>query len=224
MNPRIVFISGPLKGKVFDLDESDLIIGRGSSCGARLDDPTVAARHCGICWGGTQALIWDLGSKTGIFVNGFRYPSQILVPGDRLRVGRSTFVYLLAEENEVDPAVLSLTADEEAWDRTTDVREPPAAYETVENIVLKEFKKITASIKQISDADEIQSRVLELVFKLIPVERAAILLVGHDRNRIVSSMYRGIGLQNTDAFPLDQSIIDKALRQDHAVVAEKIVC
>jgi DNA-binding NtrC family response regulator len=224
MNPRIVAISGPLQGKAFEIDESNLIIGRGTSCDVRLDDPSVSARHCGMCWGGKQALIWDLGSKTGTFANGFSFPSQILVDGDRIRVGRSIFVYLEADPDEVDPAVLSLTSDEERWDRTEDGRERTAAYEAAKATVLEQFLNITASITGILDADQIQSQILELIFKVIPVERAAILLVGHDRDRVVSTMYRSIGLQNTDAFPLDQTLIDEALRQDAEIYREKTVC
>jgi DNA-binding NtrC family response regulator len=222
MNPRIIAISGPLQGKVFELDESNLIIGRGASCGVRLDDPSVSTRHCGMCWGGKQALIWDLGSKTGIFVNGFSFPSQILVAGDRIRVGRSIFVYVEADDEEVDPAVLSLTSDEEQWDPTEDGLERTGAYEAAKATVLEQFLNITASITGILDTDQIQSRILELLFKVIPVERAAILLVGHDRDRVVSTMYRSI--QNTDAFPLDQALIDQALRQDTEVYRDKIVC
>ena len=70
-NPRIVAVSGPLKGTAFPLSPADLIIGKGRSCGIRLDDPLVSTRHCGIAHEEEHPMLWDLGSATGTFVNGF---------------------------------------------------------------------------------------------------------------------------------------------------------
>src|SRR2546427_1101382 len=78
MNPRIVAISGPLKGSIFSIDESDLIIGRARSCSVRLDDPSVSTRHCSINRAGEYSLLADLGSAAGTFANGFCFPGKIL--------------------------------------------------------------------------------------------------------------------------------------------------
>ena len=73
MNPSIVAISGPLKGERFWIDESDLVIGRGRSCGVLLDDATLSARHCLVScdFDYETTLLLDLQSKGGTFVNGF---------------------------------------------------------------------------------------------------------------------------------------------------------
>src|SRR5919197_192364 len=112
MNPSIVAISGPLKGQRFWIDESDLVIGRGRSCGILVDDSTLSARHCSVCcaFDNESVLLLDLRSRSGTFVNGFCFPAKILVDGDRIRVGRSTFVYRENDEAmEVDPGLLTLT-------------------------------------------------------------------------------------------------------------------
>src|SRR5207248_7920130 len=117
MNPRIVGISGPAKGLTFSLGPSELIIGKGPKCHVRLDDPLLSAKHCGISHEGPRPMLWDMQSTTGTFVNGFHFFGKILLPADRIRVGRSIFVYLDRADAEVDPGTLTRTAAEAEWDR-----------------------------------------------------------------------------------------------------------
>jgi hypothetical protein len=67
--------------------------------------------------------------------------------------------------------------------RSTDARastassaERTAAYEAAKTTVLGAFLKINESINAIRDADEIQARVFELIFQVVPAGRVAILL------------------------------------------------
>src|SRR3954470_15493221 len=113
MFPRLVAISGPLKGQCFPLGAFTLIIGRGRSCDIRLDDPLVSTKHCGLAHEGERPMLWDIQSATGTFVNDFCFPGKTLLPGDRLRVGRSIFVYLEQDDSEVDRATLMRTPAEE---------------------------------------------------------------------------------------------------------------
>src|SRR5215469_11207907 len=118
VNPRIVAISGPLKGMAFPIGPAELIIGKGTSCGVRLNDPLVSVRHCQIAHEGSEhPMLCDLGSATGTFVNGFCFAGQFLLYGDRIRVGRSIFVYLDRNDADVEGAMLARTAAEEEWDR-----------------------------------------------------------------------------------------------------------
>ncbi|HYR88559.1 MAG TPA: sigma 54-interacting transcriptional regulator, partial [Terriglobia bacterium] len=221
MNPTIVAISGPLKGSPFLIDESDLVIGRGRSCQVCLDDPSVSLRHCSISCGDGYSLLLDLGSAGGTFTNGFCFPLKVLVHGDRVRIGRSMFVYV--ESDEIDPAMLKLTPAEEQCDRLG-ATQRAGAYEAARTTVLEAFLQIAASINGIHDAAEIQSRVLELIFQVISVERAAILLFGHDQDRIISGTYRRVGSQNDEPFPIDESLAAQALRGGVRTGDDKVVC
>src|SRR5881296_4034545 len=87
MNPRIVAISGPLKGSVFPLGEDDLRIGRDPRGDVYLDDLVVSRRHCTISYGEGGYTVLDLRSVIGTFVNGFCFPVKDLAHGDRIRVG-----------------------------------------------------------------------------------------------------------------------------------------
>ena len=95
MNPRIVAISGPLRGSEFFIDEDDLYIGRGARSHIRLEDPLVSPKHCSLYWLGDRCMLQDRLSENGTFVNEFFFPAKLVVHGDHIRVGHSVFVYLL---------------------------------------------------------------------------------------------------------------------------------
>jgi pSer/pThr/pTyr-binding forkhead associated (FHA) protein len=151
---------------VFPLIENkDLKIGRGKNNHVRLDDPRVGPRHCGIAFEYGRCLIFALESERGTFVNGFSRGGKILVHGDRIKIGISIFVFL--DREEVDPALLKLTEAEENWYRS--ISYPRTyAYEAAKETVLDAFLQTIGSINDIRSGDELQARVFELIFQVIP--------------------------------------------------------
>ncbi len=220
MKPRIIALCGPLKKSEFYLGSGDLTIGRASDSLVCLkEDPTVSRRHCMISYEKEHALVADLGSFQGTFVNGFSVPGQFLSHGDRIRVGRSIFVYV--DRDEVDDVLLTVTRADEEWNRPWE-RTP--GYEPATASVLQAFLRITASINAMRTAEEIQPCVLEFILRVIPLECVAILLTGHDRDRFVSSMYRRTGSQDGEAFPVNETMVRKVLREGVPAYEEKVVC
>jgi len=157
-NPRIVGISGPAEGLTFPVGPSDLIIGKGRKCGVRLNDPLLSAKHCGISHEGPRPVLWDMQSTTGIFVNGFYFSGKVLLHADRIRVGRSIFVYVDRSDAEVDPGTWTRTAAEEEWDRKLESGRRRAAYEPEMSTVLDAFLDFNGRINALRDASEIQSQ------------------------------------------------------------------
>lgn len=68
-----------------------LVLGRGSECDLRIDDPGVSRRHAEIRVHGTgpdaQILVVDLGSTNGTVVDGVRAAQAPLVDGSRIVLG-----------------------------------------------------------------------------------------------------------------------------------------
>ena len=220
MKPRIIALCGPLKKSEFLLGSFDLSIGRArDNLVCLAEDPTVSRRHCIISFEEGQALVSDRGSVQGTFVNGFSVPGQFLSHGDRVRVGRSIFVYV--DREEVDDALLTVTRDDEEWNEPS---EHWTGYQPARATLLQAFLRITASINSMRTADEIQPRVLEFILRVIPVERVAMLLAGHDQDRFISSTYRRTGSQDDEAFPVDEALTRKVLREGAAVYEEKVAC
>jgi len=227
MHPRIVAISGSSKGSAFPLGPFELVIGRDRSCDIRLDDPLVSRKHCGISHEGNRPFLLDMQSATGTFVNGFYFPAKMLLNGDRIRVGRSIFVYLDQDDAEVGSAMLMRTPAEEEWDRKVDAGQSgqrAAAYEAAMSTVLDAFLEFNGRINASRDADEIQSRVFELIFRVMPVEGVAILLRDLDTAGILSTTYRSILSQSDEPFPIDETVTGKALSDGGPIYSDKVVC
>src|ERR1044072_6669573 len=65
MNPRVVFIAGPLKGSDFELGEEALSVGRDSTNVVRLADSLLSRRHCRIERAGGRLRLTDLANPNG---------------------------------------------------------------------------------------------------------------------------------------------------------------
>jgi len=77
----------PLRGRRWQIDRG-AVIGRGSSCEIRLDDPLVSRRHARVLGSGAGTGIEDLSSSNGVYVNGCRSRGVTpLHPGDVIQLG-----------------------------------------------------------------------------------------------------------------------------------------
>ena len=90
---RIVEHSGLLRvGAELALDDV-LTVGRAPENDLVLDDQFVSAVHARLERHGTAVTVADLGSTNGTFVNERPVRRADLVPGARLRIGETTFLY-----------------------------------------------------------------------------------------------------------------------------------
>lgn len=86
----ILFISGQLMGKLCLLDKKETIIGRGPDCDIHINDTRISRIHLRISIGGNQAVIEDMGSTNGTFVNGTRVKTHVLQNGDQVHISSDT--------------------------------------------------------------------------------------------------------------------------------------
>jgi predicted component of type VI protein secretion system len=87
---RLHCTDGPVAGQRVEVT-SALVVGR-QAADLVVDDPQVSRRHAALRPAGGDLEVEDLGSLNGTWVNGSRInrPTR-LAPGDRLRVGDTTF-------------------------------------------------------------------------------------------------------------------------------------
>ena len=91
--PCLVMIAGPRLGEIFPI-EQELTIGRDPDCALRLaDDESVSRRHATVkavpAGSDTGALITDLKSANGTYVDGSRVNEIVLKEGSKIRVGQT---------------------------------------------------------------------------------------------------------------------------------------
>ena len=74
------------------LDKLPVMIGQGPESSVRLDDHWVSRHHCEINAVRGTLVVRDLGSMLGTFVNGLNVTTALLMPGDKLTVGITSFM------------------------------------------------------------------------------------------------------------------------------------
>jgi hypothetical protein len=85
-------IQGPDMGKKMVLASENIYIGRHTRCEFVLSDPEVSRRHVKLTRCEQGWLLDDLGSTNGTQVNERRISRQLVVPGDRIRLGQSVII------------------------------------------------------------------------------------------------------------------------------------
>jgi two-component system, cell cycle response regulator len=88
--PCLVVIAGAHLGEIFPV-EGEMLIGRDAAANLRLpEDEGVSRRHARVTPVADGALLADLGSQNGTFVDGERVQERLLKEGMKIRVGQTT--------------------------------------------------------------------------------------------------------------------------------------
>jgi two-component system, cell cycle response regulator len=98
----LLVLSGPQFGDIFPLAPGkDLVIGRRDDCDLQIRDEGVSRRHASVEVRGAGAVVRDLGSANGTWVDGKRELEARVVDGARLQVGgQTTLKFIWADELE----------------------------------------------------------------------------------------------------------------------------
>lgn len=90
VHPTLTIVKGPSTGQVFELDESDITLGRDPKNSVFLNDMTVSRKHAHIDLTGIAsgyASIEDLGSLNGTWVDGAIVNKALLKDGSTIQIG-----------------------------------------------------------------------------------------------------------------------------------------
>jgi pSer/pThr/pTyr-binding forkhead associated (FHA) protein/thioredoxin reductase/ferredoxin len=92
VEPSILEVVGPLgRGvRATPIPPGGIVVGRHPACGLVLDDPQISGRHCKIVVGPEGAVISDVGSSNGTFVDDERLEPnlpRLLSPSSRVLIG-----------------------------------------------------------------------------------------------------------------------------------------
>jgi hypothetical protein len=91
----LCLVSGP---REWILSEGPNVVGRNRDCGVRVDSATLSRHHARIVVSNGEAVVEDLGSKNGTFVNGRRVGQRVdLKDGDQLQAGSVAMTYRILD-------------------------------------------------------------------------------------------------------------------------------
>ncbi len=97
-----IVISGKLAGKMFKIENNEMLIGRSDEAEIQIDDEGVSRKHAKISkLADGQVMLIDLGSTNGTFFNGTKISEHILKDGDKIQIG-STTILKFSYQDDVD--------------------------------------------------------------------------------------------------------------------------
>jgi Nif-specific regulatory protein len=235
MVPRLIAISGSLKGTTFALEEDEVSIGRDLSNSLSLNDPSVSRHHCLIRKSGSSAgfRVIDLESYNGTFVNGVPVAEHPLNHGDQITLGDIRFIFLIHEDTVT--ATTRLQDGDLITRSTIRLEREQAFYLRPEGAVLEissdsrairernALLKISTTINSIRDWNELQLRLLELTLEVVPAERGRILLADEDSEDLVSGHGWNRLSGADDSIKVSQTICRQVLREVVAILSNDVV-
>jgi len=203
MNPRLVALAGPHRGRVIPLDRDEFSCGRHHANDLSLPSPTISRRHCIIRKAGDKVTLVDLESSHGTFVNGLPVRERVLKEGDQIGLSDSVFLFLAREDatetgraepiwDDGDPSPrdsLKIRTDESIYLKPTLVMEALAPESKIAKN-LSALLALSTTANSIWDPGKLQEKILESVLDLVPAERVAILLCSPDGSEFPSATIR----------------------------------
>jgi signal transduction histidine kinase len=193
--PRLIVIKGTDEGRQFTLDRDVLSVGRDSSSRIRLTDTEVSRRHAEFVRTPEGYRVRDVGSANGTFVNNQSVHDVLLQPGDQIQIGQSILAFTADRGENLAPSDL---ADRISWITRQDVEQSSAIVksigemegsrilahpEQVEGPWLKGalanlgvLYETTWTISHTLDLNQLQERIMDLIFRSIEADRGCIML------------------------------------------------
>ncbi len=233
VSPRLLVISGPIKDSSFLLSANEVSIGRDSSNGVVISDPSLSRRHCSIKREGDHFTIHDLNSRNGTLVNGLAARESPLQHGDQISAGDSVFIFLAQEDTDE-----RLSSRVEFEDRLTQataqirpqdvlylqpdriLKELPAASRVGQN--LNALLKISRVVHSIRDLEQLQAQILKLIFEVAPAERGAILLDGKASGEFASVFAHYRPFADAQPVRVSRTVTRQVLKQGLAILGSDV--
>jgi len=181
--------TGPNKGKMYEVREESLQVGRDVPNGIQVMDQGVSRRHAEILRIGEMFFIRDLESRNGTFVNEKPVKEEILRVGDQVRIGSTIMVFedkqaYLKDSSQViteEPAAARTDRPRSTIQlRVTHVardREAPEAEGSLESRNLNVLLNLAYITSEEKDLSRLLQRSADLVGKAFGADHLYILWV-----------------------------------------------
>ncbi len=234
------------RDEILPLAAEELRIGRGTENEIVLPDFSVSRRHGVIRFEGGSWFVLDLMSTNGIQVNRVASKRAMLKPGDRIKVG----IFELAVEEVRDPPpsgsgaklpagnppqmsagtatiVRSLADFSAAWglddkrageSQSSKRRDLDHAYSSK---IFGFMTRLARMLIRSDSVDEVLSRVMEIAFEALPVDRGFILLLDEATGKTVCELARTkerIEFRPTSEVPVSQTMVEQVMRDRVALL------
>ncbi|HYG78834.1 MAG TPA: sigma 54-interacting transcriptional regulator [Pyrinomonadaceae bacterium] len=235
MNPKLIEITGPSQGAIFELTGGDISIGREAANRVRIIDPSVSRRHSLIEQEGEKFKIRDLDSFNGTFVNGTPVTERFLEHGDHVAVGNVVLLFVTDEaEGEGLPSPVSFDEGNLVTQSTAQLRVQDVFYLQPEKVLsalpptarvardLNTLLQISMAVNSIHSLEKFQRRLLELILEIVPAERGAVLLVDERSGELVPSVSFSRLSAGDETVCVSRTVVMRAIRESAAILSNDV--
>jgi len=234
VKPRLQVAAGPLTDSTYFLTDAEIRIGRDPSNSLAISDLSLSRRHCVLSREQDSYKICDLDSRNGTFVNGGAVSEASLCHGDRISVGESVFVFLDKDEDPDEAIVAAVEFDDAITQATTQIRPQDVLYLQPERILkqlpatsrlgrnLNALLKISRVVHSISDLNQLQRQILELIFEVVPAERGAILLDDTGNEKFSSLFVHPRSVKRGEPVRVSRTITRQVMEQGVAILGADV--
>jgi len=235
--PSLFVIRGNDQGSRFELEDSQVTIGREASNRIQLHDTEVSRRHAELICEDRQITVRDLNSSNGTFVNGRRIEQSPLRSGDQLQMGGTLMLFTApGEESDVDLSeqvniistgasgrqsriVHTMSREEGSRLLDLDPQEPTTGGLSRARSNLQIMYSTALAVSHTLDIDQLLSRIMQLIFEWVECDRGCAMLLEGTDGRLVPKVRRDRkGGSSDEKITISQTILDYVLEHDEGVL------
>jgi serine phosphatase RsbU (regulator of sigma subunit) len=206
---------------------SELVIGRDPTADIIVPERSVSRKHCRVVGTSTGVEVHDLNSANGVWIGGKQVTVATLASGSEMQVGPAR-IRVIRRDGQTGMVPLAVT-ESAAMERTAtssgsessslklDPRAPE--YKSLEKdrlaLLIEAGKSLTGAL----EVEEVLTRIIDHLFQILPVKRAAVALIEPDgtlRPRLV----RPEAEQREISSACSQHIIHKVIESRTAAIID----
>lgn len=215
---RIRLKNGPLKGKVFQIGDEPLTLGREPNCSLQIMDKGASRHHAEIFCIGEMCFIRDLDSRNGTFVNEEGIQEEMLREGDRIQIGATIIAY---ESSGADDSSLEFTDEEDTSStlelKLEDLTDLTASQGDGDDVRrLRGLYRLGRMIGETTDEKGLIDKVLPFVSELIEAEMVYLFTRNSDTGAIapIGSYFA----EGKEGGKISRSIIKRSIVDKRAIL------
>lgn len=227
----IQVIQGPDKGRTFELQVEENVIGRENGS-VKLSDGTVSRQHAKLTTENGRWILEDMGSANGTYLNGVRLTKPTtLNRGDQIRCGSTLLVLAYGglsvtkadvdideNGNLVDAAIVATVPSTED---SIIIPTPEAGAKAISN--LRILYELISELSSIFNIDLLLQRTLDKVFEVLKADRGYVLLIDNPDDPVASKLTLKVSRMGEEAsdtrIPISRTIINEVLTKQVGVLS-----
>lgn len=203
MRGLLIGISDAVQGQTYPLEEGEVLVGRASASGVRVQHRSVSRQHCLIQLHDDRVEIHDQESHNGTFVNGLPVRDRVLADGDELMLGEVVFLFRTLAPGANVPANRA-SDDGPSVFGTMVAPNVPLAREAAALTRISEIARVVQQLyleRSEEPRGEAANRLFQAVFDVIPSRAGALMLVQGSEEPVTLAEYFAEGGEKRISVP-----------------------